>query len=47
MTPTQAAELNIAKLGEAMWRAQAIRLEGEVLALKAEVERLKPKPPAA
>ena len=37
------AELNIAKLGEAMWRAQAIRLEAEVLAQRAEIERLKPK----
>ena len=37
MTPNQAAELNIAKLGEAMWRAQAIRLEAEVLALKTEL----------
>lgn len=41
------AELNIAKLGEAMWRAQAVRLEGEVLALRAELDRLKPKPTPA
>lgn len=38
------AELNIAKLGEAMWRAQAIRLEADNLALRAEVERLRPPP---
>lgn len=37
MSAQQQAELNIAKLGEAMWRAQAIRLEAEVLALKAEL----------
>ena len=44
MNQNQAAELNIAKLGEAMWRAQAIRLEAEVLALKAE---LATRPPPA
>ena len=48
MSSLHPAELNIAKLGEAMWRAQAVRLEGEVLVLKAEIERLKkPAVPAA
>jgi hypothetical protein len=41
------AELNIARLGEAFWRAQAVRLEAELAAERAKVAALTPKEPPA